>query len=169
MKAGEAISNELPINSEYKIVELKKIEGYKENNDEVIVIPKWNKEIQITLTNEKEKGKIRIIKVDKNDKNIKLSGVKFELYNGDKLLEILQTDIKGEAISKWMYSYNEKYYLIEIEGKEGYKLNTEKIEFELIANKTIDLIIENEKEEIKQIEEEITEIIEIKKLPKTGY
>lgn len=166
---GEAISKDLPINSEYKIIEIKVAEGYKQNSDEIIVKLKWKEEVEINLTNEKEKGRIKIIKIDKEDENIKLSGVKFELYNGDSLLETITTDENGEAYSKWLYSYNEKYYLIEIEGKEGYKLNKEKIEFELIANKTIDLIIKNEKEEVEQIQEKVEEIIEVKKLPKTGY
>lgn len=168
-KNGEAVSKELPINTEYKIVESKKIDGYKENTDEIIVKIKWKEETKIQLTNEKEKGRIKIIKIDKENENIKLSGVKFELYNGDSLLEIITTNENGEGYSKWLYSYNQKYYLIEIEGYEGYKLNNEKIEFELLANKTIDLIIKNEKEEEEKIEEKVEEIIEIKKLPKTGY
>lgn len=168
-KNGEAISKQLPINAEYKIVESKKIDGYKENNDEIIVNLKWNEETKVQLTNEKEKGRIKIIKVDKDDQNLKLSGVKFELYNGDSLLEVITTNEVGEGYSKWLYSYNQKYYLIEIEGKEGYKLNNEKIEFELFANKTIDLIIKNEKEELEESEEKVEEVVEIKKLPKTGY
>lgn len=163
-KNGEAESKELPINTEYRIVESKKIDGYRENTNEIIVKLKWKEETQIQLTNEKEKGRIKIIKIDKENENIKLSGVKFELYNGDSLLEIITTNENGEGYSKWLYSYNEKYYLIEIEGKEGYKLNNGKIEFELIANKTIDLIIKNEKE---KVEEEKPP--KIKKLPRTGY
>ncbi|MGN1299668.1 MAG: SpaA isopeptide-forming pilin-related protein [Candidatus Scatovivens sp.] len=163
---GEALTSNLPINCEYKIIEKESLEGYKINKDEVIVKPKWNEETLVTLTNEKEKGRIKIIKVDKDDNQIKLSGVKFELYNNENLLEILETDENGEAYSKWLYSYNEKYYVIEIQGKNGYKIEKDRIEFDLIANKTIDLIIENEKEEIKEPKEEI---VEIKKLPKTGY
>lgn len=159
---GEAISSNLPINKNYKIIEKEKIEGYKINSDEFEVNLKWNETTQITVTNEREKGRVKVIKVDKNDENIKLSGVKFELYNGKELLEVIQTDEKGEAYSKWLYSYNEKYYLIEIESEEGYILNPEKIEFELKANQTIDLIIKNEKEKVEKVEVP-------KKLPKTGY
>ena len=174
-KNGEAISKDLPINSEYKILEIEKLNGYKQNNDEIITKLSWNEQTQITLTNEKEKGRIKIIKVDKENKNIKLSGVEFELYNSNRLVEVLKTDENGEAYSSWLYSHNEKYYLIEIIGRDGYSINNDKIEFELIANKTIELIVENEKKQIeiieedKKIEEVPKQIIEIKKLPKTGY
>ena len=157
-KNGEAISSNLSINKKYKVIEKEKLEGYKVNTDEFEVNINWNEITELIITNEKEKGRVKIIKVDKDNDNIKLSGVKFELYNGDELLEVLETDENGEVYSKWLYSYNEKYYLIEIQGKEGYELNPEKIEFELKANETIELIIENNKAEE-----------EIKKLPRTGY
>ena len=159
---GEATSSELAITKEYKIVEKEKLEGYKINLDEFEVNLKWNEITEVTVTNEREKGRIKVTKVDKDNNNIKLSGVKFELYNGEELLEVIETDENGNAYSKWLYSYNEKYYLIEIESKEGYIISPEKIEFELKANETINLIVENEKEKVEELEIP-------KKLPRTGY
>ena len=134
---GEATSSELPVTKEYKIVEKEKLEGYKVSLDEFEVNLKWNEITEVTVTNEREKGRIKVTKVDKDNNNIKLSGVKFELYNGEELLEVIETDENGNAYSKWLYSYNEKYNLIEIESKEGYIISPEKIEFELKANETI--------------------------------
>ena len=45
------------------------------------------------------KGQIKLIKIDLDNKEVKLPGVKFELYNQNhELLETLITDENGEIV-----------------------------------------------------------------------
>ncbi len=73
-------------------------------------------------------GKIKIVKVD--DLNQPLAGVKFELYNGSgkTLLETLETDAHGEAVTTRDYRYNNKttglpYKLKEVSVPSGYLMD----------------------------------------------
>lgn len=73
-------------------------------------------------------GKIKIVKVD--DLNKPLAGVKFELYNasGTTLLETLETDANGEAVTTRDYRYNNKtaglpYKLKEVSVPSGYLMD----------------------------------------------
>ena len=61
------------------------------------------------------------------------------------LLETLETDEKGEAMSKLYPVVNKKYYLKEIETAEGYSFSSELIEVTLIGDSIKDVFIKNAK------------------------
>ena len=62
------------------------------------------------------------------------------------LLETLETDEKGEAMSKQYPVVNRKYYLKEIKTVEGYSFSSELIEVSLIGNSIKDVFVKNAKE-----------------------
>jgi DUF2075 family protein len=123
--------------------------------------------------------------VDSEDYDIKLSNVKFELYDENmQLLEILETDENGEAVSQKYPSFNKTYYLREVKTNKEYSLNSELIEINLKNNDTLEMTLENEKIPTKEvvttiektnviektsIMEKTTKVVEVKTLPKTGF
>ncbi len=90
-------------------------------------------------TGEGNKGKVRIIKVDSVDPNIKLPQAKFEIRIKDtnQLIETLVTGDNGEAISKETLNPLKKYILKEISTPPGYEVSatSENLEFVPDLNK----------------------------------
>ena len=143
---GEAISKEYPsVGKKYYLKEIETKEEYN-LNDELIEIELGNNiQKEIIVDNNLKKGSIKIIKSDSENLDVKLEGVKFELYDEEmNVLETLITDENGEAISKEYPSFGKKYYLKEIETKEEYNLNDKLIEIELENNIQKEIKIENE-------------------------
>lgn len=62
------------------------------------------------------------------------------------LLETLETDERGEAMSGKYPAVNRKYYLKEIQATEGYVLDSELHEVHLTADAIQDVFIKNAKE-----------------------
>ncbi len=128
----------------YKLKEVKTKDGYK-LLDEIYLEIKWNETTELELSNEKNKGKIEIIKVDKDNNEIKIPGVKFGIYNQkNELLESIITNENGEAISSSLPIYNNEYYIQELETDEKYVLNEEKIKIVLKENEIATIKFENE-------------------------
>ena len=131
----------------YTLVETKAQQGYISIESEIGVDVKYNQTTTINVENEKQKGQIKIVKIDKEN-NGKLEGVKFDVVNekGDVLEQII-TDKNGEAVtSRYAVKDYKNLYIKEIETKEGYRLNDEIISVELKANEVTEVKIENEKE-----------------------
>jgi len=85
---------------------------------------KYNECIEIELKNEKKKGKLEIYKVDKEDKNIKIPNVEFEILDiNNKVVDKLITNEQGYAISKLLTIG--KYYAKETKANKKYILNDE--------------------------------------------
>ena len=147
---GEAYTKRLPI-GDYTIKEIKTGEKYllNENNYEVEI--KENETSEITIENERKKGKIKIIKVSKDDNKLNddikgdpIENVKFEIYSQDGfLIDTLVTDVDGIAISKDLDKG--KYIIKEVEPGEYYVLNDETFEV-LVENngEIVEITIENE-------------------------
>ena len=92
----------------------------------------------------KNETKIKIIKQDKDDNSVRLAGVKFKILNEeDECIEKLETDENGEALSKDLVIGD--YYIKEVETKDSYVLNNEKIKASVKFNETNEITIENEK------------------------
>ena len=156
---GYAISP--PINiGDYTLVETKALKNFRIAKDEIINI-KYNEILHLELENEKCKGFIKIIKVDKDNNEIKLEGVQFlVLDNKGHIVDFLKTDVNGEAISKELPVGN--YVIKEISTNKGYILSSES-QIVLVSEKeTTEIEIDNEKEKIPETAKEV------KKLPKTG-
>ena len=108
---------------------------------------KWNETTEVTIENELKKGAIKIIKVDKENNEVKLQGVKFDILDEkDNVLEQIITNEEGEAItSKYPVRDYEKIKIKEIETLEEYALNEEIKTIVLEENQIKDIVFENEK------------------------
>lgn len=126
------------------IKELETLDKYKLNTDKIEVDLKYNETKQITIENELQRGSIKVIKIDKDNKEIRLEGVKFELRDEDNnLIQEGKTDKNGELLFENVLVG--KYKIIETQAKAEYDLLNNEIEIEVVNDKTKELQIENEK------------------------
>lgn len=156
-KDGEAISNKLPIGKyTVKEISLGKNFNYILDEKEYLINVQDKEIIEFIAKNEYKKGNIKITKVDKDDNNIVLNDVEFDLIDSDNnIVRKIKTDSKGEAyISNIKIG---KYILRETKTKNEYCLCEDK-EIEVGWNKTSNILIENEKKkgqlEIYKIDQE---------------
>jgi uncharacterized surface anchored protein len=141
---GEILVENLKIGN-YILKEINTNAGYVLDSSETAVIIEYNKTNTITLTNSREKGKIRIIKQDRDNENIKLAGVKFELLDEKlRVIEELTTNESGEVVSSNLDSYESKYYLREKETLDKYVLDKKLYDIEVVRDEITDITIENE-------------------------
>ena len=133
------------------INEVETVGKYKIKDDEIKLNIKYNEVKEIEYTNELQKGSIKVIKVDKDDNEVKIENVKFELKDdkGEVVKEGL-TDKNGELKFDNLVIGN--YFLKEIETGEEYVLSDKKYEIEVENEKTKELKIENEKIKIPEPE-----------------
>lgn len=107
----------------------------------------WDKETTNTIENELKKGQIKVIKVDKDNKEVRLEGVEFEVLDSNKnVLEKIITNENGEALtSRYPIRDFNKLTLREAKTKEEYVLNEEMKTIELKENQIQNVIFENER------------------------
>ena len=97
------------------------------------------------MQNEKKKGKIKVIKVDKDDNEIKLKGVEFNIINSKgEIVDNIKTDSEGEAETKKL-PIDEKYKIVEIKTLENYVLTDKEQIVNIKENETTKVVIENQK------------------------
>ncbi len=139
---GEIIVKELENNKFYNI-----------SKNEYIVELNYNESKNIEIENEIKKGNIKIIKVDADNNEIKIEGVKFNIFdeNGNLIITVITND-KGEA-DICNLPINHKYIIKEVESAKDYILSEDVITVELNENEVKNIIFENIKKE---------------KLPRTG-
>ncbi len=108
---------------------------------------KWNELTETTVEDELKKGGLKVIKVDKDNNEIKLPNVVFEVLDtNDNVLETITTDENGEAYTKeYVIRDYQKLRLRETKTDTLYELNNEIIEVPLGANEIKDVIVENQK------------------------
>lgn len=168
---GEALTQKYPLRDyeSLKLVETETNEEYAITNEEKIVTLEENQIKNIVFENERIRGNVEITKVDSKDKDKKIEGVTFGLYDKDNnLIETLKTDSLGKATSKDIYKG--KYYLKELDtGSVYYLLNENTFEFEIVKNhETVPITIENDSTDIEvTVEKEGT--TEIKPGEKVDY
>ena len=149
-----------------KIKEVKPLEKYKLNNNEYEIKLNYNEEKEIEIKNEKQTGNIKVIKVDKDNNQIKIANVKFQLRDEENnIIKEGTTDSNGELIFEKLIIG--KYKLTEVENGEEYILPNKDVEVEVIVDKTQEVKIENEKIKAPQKEKKVV-VTKQKKLPKTG-
>ena len=150
---GEALIDGIDI-GDYTLKETKTKEEYKVSLEDKTVTIKWNEESVVTMSNEKKKGQIEVIKVDKEDNTIKLKGVEFEVLDkNDNVVDKIITDENGTAKTKLLpigtYYLREipigTYYLREISTDDKHILNDKKIETIVKEDVTASVIVENER------------------------
>ena len=144
---GVAITKNYPIR-DYQKLKLHEIETdkwYNLNSELQEVTLEENKQKTVTIENEKKKGQIRVIKVDLDNNEVKLQGVKFNVLDeNSKIVETLITNEDGTATTK-LLPIDQNYTLQEIETKENYVLNKELKTVTLTENEITDITFENEK------------------------
>ena len=129
--------------SDYKLVEVETNPKYILSNEEIDVNVEYNKTTTVNVENEHKKGNLKIYKVDKDNNQIGLGNVEFELFSHEfnKVIGTYYTDENGELEIKDLRVG--EYSLIEKKTNKWYNLakNTDvKVEWNL----TKELQIENE-------------------------
>jgi len=142
---GEAISKKLPIDEEYTVKETKTDEIYVLNEETKIVTLEYNQISNLTFTNEKKKGQIEVVKIDKDNNEVFLEGVTFEILDSNNnIVDTIVTDTNGKAISKRL-PIDEEYIIKETITKEEYVLSEETQKVTLKQEEITSLTFENEK------------------------
>ncbi|MBF1294954.1 MAG: Cna B-type domain-containing protein, partial [Parvimonas sp.] len=132
--------------------------GTKVGNNAKAFSPVWKTPKDVTFeyksassggTGEGNKGKVKIVKVDAINPNIKLPQAKFEIRvkDTDKLIETMVTGDNGEAISKTTLDPTKKYVLKEISTPPGYQVEStsENLEFTPDLNKLTTVAVKNKR------------------------
>ena len=144
-KNGEATSKRLPIDQEYTVQETKTGKWYVLNENPQKVTLKEDEITNMTFTNEKKKGQIRVIKVDMDNKEVKLKDVEFKVYDEKgNVVDTLKTDKNGEATTKRL-PIDQKYTIQETKTLQNYVLNYKKETVTLTQDQITDITFENEK------------------------
>lgn len=142
---GEAISKKLPIDQEYTVKETKTGEMYVLNEEPQTVTLEYNKISNIKFTNEKKKGQIEVIKIDKDNNEVFIEGVTFEILDSkNNVVDTIVTDAEGKAISKRL-PIDETYTIRETITRNEYVLSEETKTVELKQDEITSLTFENEK------------------------
>lgn len=130
----------------YRIKEINTNEWYNLADEKEVLI-KWNETTEEKIEDELKKGQIRIIKVDKENHEVKLKNVQFEVLDvNDNVLEKIVTNEEGEALTKeYILRDYGKLRLKEVDTNEMYELNNEIKEIVLEENQIKDIVFENEK------------------------
>ena len=140
---GSYILHEIKANENYTITQL-------ESNIDI----KYNEEKTTEIVNEYKKGNLKILKVDKDNKNVPIEGVEFDLYSKEqgKVVGTYTTDENGE-----IYIENLRigeYKIIEKSVNKWYNLSNEE-NIEIKWNETTESVIENE---LKKSQIKITKV-----------
>ena len=143
---GEAYTSRYAIRdySKLTIREKETLQNYVLNDTPQTVALEAEQIRTVTFTNELKKGKIKVIKVDQDNNEVKLKGVEFKVYDEDKsLVDTLITDENGEATSKRL-RIDKKYTIQESKTLENYVLNETPQTITLTQDQITDLTFENE-------------------------
>ena len=129
----------------YKLIEKNTGKWYNLAEDTEVEV-KWNTTEENTIENELKKGQIKVIKVDLDNNEVKLEGVKFDVIDENgKVLETITTNKNGEAVtSKYPIRDYEKLTLREHETLNNYVLNDKPQTIKLEENQIKSIKFENE-------------------------
>ena len=115
------------------------------NNKQVEVELKANQITTITFENEKKKGQVEVIKVDKDNNEIKIPDVTFEIYDEENnLIDTIITNKEGKAVSKPL-PIDQHYLVKETITGDIYVLNEEPQKVTLKEDEITSITFENEK------------------------
>ena len=122
---GELLIKDLRI-GDYSLIETKTNKWYNLADDTDVKI-EWNLTKELQIENELKKGAIKIIKVDKDDNEVRLQNVKFNVMDKDgNVLEQLTTDKNGEAqTSKYAIRDISELKIQETQTLDNYVLDNE--------------------------------------------
>ena len=143
---GEILVENLRVGN-YKWIEKNTNKWYTYNTNDLEIKVEWNETTENVVQNELKKGQIKVVKVDKENKEIKLKDVEFDVLDKDgNVLETIKTDENGVAITKkYALRDYENLTLKEVKSHEGYVLDDTIQVIELKENETTNITISNEK------------------------
>ncbi len=142
---GEATSKRLPIDQQYKVQETKTGEWYVLNNEPQTAILEQDKITEMTFTNEKKKGQIKVIKVDLDNNEVLLEGVTFDILDENKnVVDTIVTNENGEATTKRL-PIDQEYTAVERATRKEYVLTEETKKVQLKQDEITSVTFENEK------------------------
>ena len=144
---GEALTSRYPVRDfkELKIREVETLENYVLQEEPQTIKLEENQIHNVTFTNEKKKGQIKVIKIDLDNREVKLEGVEFKVYDEQgNVVDTLITDSNGEAISKEL-PIDQTYTVQESRTLENYVLQEEPKKVILQQDQISELQFENEK------------------------
>ena len=132
---------------DWALIEQNTNKWYNLNDDPVDIEIEWNETTNTTVENELKKSQVRVIKVDKDNHEIKLANVEFEVLDEDgNVLEKIKTNKDGEAFtSRYPVRDFEKLSLRETVTNEKYVLDDKIYTVELEENEIVDYVFENQK------------------------
>lgn len=141
-KDGIVYANNLDIGN-YILRETKTKKEYNLTEDKKIEI-KWKETTELTVKNQKKKGKIEVYKTDSENKKILLENVAFEILdNNKKYLQTIITNKEGYAQTKDLPIGN--YYIREVKTQDRYILRQEIISVEVKDKQISTVKITNDK------------------------
>ena len=132
---------------EWSLIEEKTGKWYNLNENPIEIKINWNEITNTTVENELKKSQIKIIKVDKENHEVKLKDVELEVLDKDgNVLEKLKTDKNGECYTK-RYAVRDypELYIRETKTNEKYVLDTEMKKIILKENEIVNYTFENQK------------------------
>ena len=142
---GEAISKRLRIDKSYTVKETKTLSNYVLTEIPQTVTLEKDKITEIVFKNELKKGQVRVIKVDLDNNEVRLAGVKFQIYDEDNnLVDKIVTDSNSEAVSKRL-RIDKNYTVKESKTLPDYVLTEETQTVTLKQNQITDITFENER------------------------
>lgn len=107
----------------YEAVEVEGLWNYVENKEPIkFEIIENGKTIELIVTNKKIRGSVELLKVDE-DTNRALEGVEFELWNGERLVDIYTTNEDGKILVENLEAGN--YYFREVATLDEYIINND--------------------------------------------
>lgn len=107
----------------YEAVEVEGLWNYVENKEPIkFGITENGKTIELKVTNKKIRGSVELLKVDE-DTNRPLEGVEFELWNGERLVDIYTTNEDGKILVENLEAGN--YYFREVATLDEYIINND--------------------------------------------
>ena len=131
-----------PVAHSYTIKEIETPYGYNKAEDTIITMPYnqtvVNSEITTVIGDDRQQGRIKLFKVDKEDNSKKLAGAVFnvvanediivhgiKLYSKDDVIETIITGEDGSAFTSSLYT-GFTYKLVEVKAPDGYVLSGSK-------------------------------------------
>lgn len=131
----------------WALIEEETNKWYNLLDDQAELKIEWNETTNTTIENELKKSQIKIIKVDKENHEVKLENVEFEILDKDgNVLEKIKTNKEGEAVTS-VYPVRdfEELYIKETVTNEKYVLDDTIHKVELKENEIVNYIFENQK------------------------
>lgn len=128
----------------YTLKETSSKKEYKIALDKDITI-RWNELSEIKVENEKRKGQIKIVKVDKDYNEVKLENIEFQIIdNNNKIIETVKTDENGEAKTSKLPIGEYKVKEVSLGTNGDYLLNEEPKTIIVEEDKIKNIMFENE-------------------------